>query len=62
MIKIDDKDYQLDELSGEAKKQIASLQFVEAEQAQLSAQIAVLQTARNAYSSALKELLPKTLS
>lgn len=48
-IKIDDKDYDLDTLSAEAKAQIASLQFVEAELQRLNAQMAVLQTARAAY-------------
>ena len=62
MIKIDDKEYALDALSAEAKDQLASLQFVDAELARLSAQAAVYQTARMAYAAALKELLPKTLS
>jgi len=62
MIKIDDKEYDLDALSQEAKNQVASLQFVDAELARLNAQVAVCQTARNAYSAALKDLLPKTLS
>ncbi len=62
MVKIDDKDYDLDALSDEAKNQLASIQFVDAELARLNAQAAVLQTARNAYSNVLKELLPKTLS
>ena len=58
-IKIDDKDYDLDTLSAEAKAQIASLQFVEAELQRLNAQMAVLQTARAAYAKALSDLLPK---
>ena len=62
MIKIDDKEYDLNALSQEAKNQVASLQFVDAELARLNAQVAVCQTARNAYSAALKDLLPKTLS
>ena len=62
MIKIDDKDYDLDTLSQEAKDQLGSLQFVDNELARLNAQVAVYSTARNAYSAALKELLPKSLS
>ena len=31
IIKIDDKDYELDSLTDEAKAQLASLQFVDAE-------------------------------
>lgn len=62
MIKIDDKEYDLYALSDEAKNQLGSMQFVDAELARLNAQTAVYQTARNAYANALKELLPKTLS
>jgi hypothetical protein len=56
-IKIDDKEYDLDTLSDEAKAQLASLQFVDNELQRLNAQAAVLQTARMAYSKALNELL-----
>ncbi len=48
-IKIDNQDYDLDTLSIEAKAQLQSLQFVNAELAHLQAQAAVLQTARAAY-------------
>lgn len=58
-VKIDDKDYDLDSLSDEAKSQLQSLQFVDAELQRLNAQAAVLQTARIAYSKALQEALPK---
>ena len=58
MIKIDDKDYDLNSLSNEAKEQLASLQFVDNELQRLNAQAAVLQTSRMAYANALKELLP----
>ena len=57
MIKIDDKDYDLDTLSDEAKNQLVSLQFVDAELQRLNAQAAVLQTARVAYANALKSAL-----
>lgn len=58
MIKIDGKDYELDNFSDEAKGQLASLQFVDTELQRLVAQTAVLQTARMAYSKALQEALP----
>ncbi len=58
-INIDGKDYDLDQLSAEAKSQLASLQFVDNELQRLNAQSAVLQTARMAYSKALNDALPK---
>lgn len=58
LIKINDKEYELEQLSEEAKNQLASLQFVDAELQRLNAQIAVYQTARMAYANALKEVLP----
>ena len=57
IIKIDEKDYELDELSEEAKAQLLMLQFVDAELQRTNAQAAVLQTARIAYSKALTEAL-----
>jgi len=57
-IKIDDKEYDLDTLSQEAKAQLASIQFVEQELARLQMQAAALQTARNAYLQGLKAALP----
>ena len=57
LIKIDDKDYELDSLSDEAKAQLAMLQFVDAELQRVNAQTAVLQTARNIYAKALNEAL-----
>ncbi len=58
IIKIDNIDYDLDTLSDEAKAQLTSLQFVDAELQRLTAQTAVLQTARMAYSKALQAALP----
>ena len=60
-IKIDNKDYELDSLSDEAKAQLVMLQFVDAELQRLTAQTAILQTARMAYSKALNEALPTPL-
>ena len=56
-ITIDEKDYDVDDLSDEAKAQVVSLNFVDAELNRLQLKIAAMQTARNAYATALKELL-----
>lgn len=50
---IDNKTYDIERLPDEAKAQVTSLQFVERELQQLHATLAVFQTARNAYISAL---------
>jgi hypothetical protein len=50
---IDDKEYSLADLSESAKSQIVNLQVVDQEIAQLKQQLAIMQTARNAYGSAL---------
>jgi hypothetical protein len=52
---LNDKTYDLDKLPEEAKGQVVSLQFVDAEIARLNAMLAVFQTARNGY---LRALLP----
>lgn len=57
IIKIDDKDYELDSLSDDAKAQLAMVQFVDAELQKVNAQSTVLQTARMAYAKALSESL-----
>lgn len=57
-ITIDNQNYDLDSLSDEVKAHLASLQFVDSELARLTAQTAVLQTARMAYANALKAALP----
>lgn len=57
-ITIDNKSYDLDSLSTEAKAQLASIQFVDAELVRLQAQAAALQTARMAYAKALQDALP----
>ena len=53
-IKINGKDYDLETLSENAKKQIVSLQFVQNELQKLNAQIAAYKTAEAAYSKALE--------
>ena len=57
-IKIDNKEYDVDSLSNEAKAQLGSIQFVDNEIARLQGQLAAMQTARNAYVKALSGLLP----
>lgn len=57
IIKINDKEYDSDLISKEAKDHLGSLQFVEAEIQRHQAQIAVLQTARLAYGTALMQAL-----
>ncbi len=57
MIKIDGKDYDFDALSDDTKKQLQSLQFVDAEIARMSSQIAVFKTARLGYVNALSQTL-----
>jgi hypothetical protein len=58
-ITIDNKNYDFDALSDEAKAQLTSIQFVDQELARLQAKSAAMQTARAAYARALGELLPK---
>jgi hypothetical protein len=57
-LNIDGKEYDFDTLSEDAKKQISSIQFVDKKIAELQAELAVVQTARNAYSKTLVEMLP----
>ena len=57
-ITIDNKQYELESLSDDAKAQLASIQFVDAELARLEAKAAAFQTARMAYSKALQVTLP----
>ena len=57
-ITIDNQAYDTDTLSDDAKNQLLSLQFVDAELQRLQAQAAVLQTARGVYANALKAALP----
>ena len=56
-IKIDDIDYNTEDLSDNGKAQLASLQFLEVQMARLKSEIAVYQTARNSYVAALKSEL-----
>ena len=58
-IKIDDKEYEIDELSDAAKDQLISMRAAEQHLEAAKAQLAIATTARNAYASALKEELEK---
>jgi len=56
-ITIDDKEYETDDLSDEAKSQLISMQWSQNEIQRTSMHLAALQTARLAYGRALKEAL-----
>ena len=55
IVKIDGVEHKMDDLNETARAQVQSLRFVDAELARLNAQIAVANTARNAYLRALRE-------
>ena len=59
-ITIDGVDYKSDELSENAKAQLANIQFVDAQILQLNNELAVADTARIGYANALKGELNKT--
>lgn len=61
-ITVDGIDYNTEDLSDNGKAQLASLQFLEVQMAKLNNEVAVYQTARNAYVVALKAELEKTES
>lgn len=52
-VTINGKEYDSEQMSAEAKKHLASIQFVDRRIAELKSELAVLQTARNAYGRAL---------
>jgi hypothetical protein len=58
-ITVDEIEYNTEDLSDNGKAQLASLQFLETQLAKLQGEIAVYQTAKNAYMSALKVELEK---
>ena len=58
-IKVDEIEYNTEDLSDNGKAQVASLQFLEAQLTKLQGEIAVYQTAKSAYVSALKAELEK---
>ena len=52
---INDKEYDLDDLSDAVKSQIVNLQVVDGEITRLNQQLAIMQTARNAYAKVLED-------
>ena len=59
MLKINDQEYKISDLSDNAKAQLQSLRFADVEIQRLNMQVALAKTARNAYQSALVDELPK---
>lgn len=58
-ITVDGKEYLLDSLSDDAKAQLGALNMTDRKLAELQQEIAIVQTARNAYAQALAAALPK---
>ena len=58
-ITVDGIEYNTEDLSDNGKAQLASLQFLEVQMSKLQNEIAVFQTAKDAYISALKAELQK---
>ena len=58
-ITIDGKEYDLESLSSEAKNQLMNVRVADQKIATTQQDLAVLQTARNAYARALSDALPK---
>jgi len=61
-ITIDNKEYDVDNLSAESKAQLQNIQFVDAELQRLQSQITVFQTARAAYFNALRQALAASIT
>ncbi len=59
IITVDDRPFELDTLSDEAKQQLGNLAACDQEIGRLNAQLAIVQTARAVYARALQEALPK---
>ena len=58
-ITVDNVEYNTEDLTDNGKSQVASLQFVDAQIKKLKAELAVYQTAKVAYTNALKAELDK---
>ena len=56
-IKIDNQDYELENMSDAAKAQIQSIQMIEGEIRHLQLQLSIAQTARNVHAQLLKQAL-----
>ena len=59
LVAIHNNDYDLETLPDSVKAQLTSLQVTDQEIQRLNIQLAIAQTARNAYAKALQEMLPK---
>lgn len=57
VITIDNKEYDTDKMSADARNQLINLQFADQEIARLQAKLAIFQTARIAYAKALENAL-----
>ena len=56
-VTIDDKEYETDDMSEDARAQLGSLQFVNSEIPRLQAKLAAMHTAANMYKVALGDAL-----
>ncbi|MDB3861682.1 DUF6447 family protein [Paracoccaceae bacterium] len=56
-IKVDDVEYNTEDLTDNGKAQLASLQFLEVQIQKIRSEVAVYQTARNSYVTELREEL-----
>lgn len=59
-VTVDGVTYPYAKLNDEARRQVANIQFVDAEIVRLNNLLAVMQTARNTYQKALNEQVPRT--
>ncbi|MCG5531445.1 DUF6447 family protein [Halorhodospira halochloris] len=57
-VTIDGTEYQLDQLSDNARQQLANLRAADGEIQRIEAQLAIARTARGAYARALQQELP----
>jgi hypothetical protein len=58
-VTIDNKDYLIENLSDDAKSQLSSINVVDQKITSLQQEVAIMQTARNAYARALVAALPQ---
>ena len=56
---IDGREYDTEQLSEAAQAHVTNIQIVDQKIAQLQQEVAIMQTARNAYAQALQAELPK---
>lgn len=60
-VTVDGVTYRVDDLTEEARTQVANIKFVDSEIAALNARLAVYTTARIAYEHALRAAMPRSL-